>query len=140
MSKTNAETSPVITGSCLCGEVRYEISGQLQHADHCHCSQCRRQHGAAFATYADFSQADFRWVSGEQQTTVYSNDAAAGWCFCQRCGSTLGGTENGVLTSVTLGTVTSDAGITASAHIFVGSKADWYVIEDSLPQFKERPD
>ena len=43
-----------VRGGCLCGKVRYQIKGRLFDASHCHCSMCRRQHGAAFATYVDF--------------------------------------------------------------------------------------
>ncbi|MBT9317995.1 GFA family protein [Leptothoe spongobia] len=49
-----------IKGGCLCGKVRYEVTGRLFDVSHCHCSMCRRQHGAAFSTYADFKPGDFR--------------------------------------------------------------------------------
>lgn len=68
---------------------------------------------------------------------VFQSDA--GWCFCQECGSTLAGTEQGRVTSITLGTVQGDPGIQPSHHIFVGSKASWHQITDALPQFIERP-
>ena len=94
-----------IKGGCLCGKVRYEITGRLFDADHCHCSMCRRQHGAAFSTYAEFNPGDFKWISGEDHIKVYETLAGAGWCFCSECGSTLAGTEKGRITTVTLGTV-----------------------------------
>ena len=128
-----------IKGGCLCGEVRYEIAGQLIAADHCHCSMCRRQHGAAFATYADFNPNDFKWISGEDLVKVYETTSDAGWCFCRQCGSTLAGTVNGKPTAITLGTVEGDPGIKPEMHIFVGSKAQWYEISDNLPQFAKRP-
>ncbi|NRA14558.1 MAG: GFA family protein [Oceanospirillaceae bacterium] len=127
-----------ITGGCLCGKVRYEITGTLLGADHCHCSMCRRQHGAAFSTYAGFDPGDFFWISGEELVKVYEKTPAGGWCFCSDCGSTLAGTEKGKITSVTLGTVEGDPGIKPESHIFVGSKAHWYDISDDLPKFEER--
>ena len=129
----------MIKGSCLCGKVRYEILGPLVSADHCHCSMCRRQHGAAFSSYAEFNIDEFRWASGESSLKVYESIKGAGWCFCKECGSTLGGTEKGRITSVTLGTIEGDPEIRPSLHIFVGSKACWHEIEDNLPQFEERP-
>lgn len=128
-----------ITGGCLCGKVRYAIDGPLLDADHCHCSMCRRQHGAAFATYADFDPDDFSWVSGADDVKLYETRTGAGWGFCRECGATLAGTENGRVTSVTLGTVDGDPGIRPQFHIFVGSGAPWHEITDDLPQFDERP-
>ena len=129
-----------VTGGCLCGEVRYRISGPLHNADHCHCSMCRRQHGAAFATYADFNSEDFQWLSGAALIKIYETPSGAGWCFCSECGSTLAGSENGNITSVALGTVEGDPGIRPGSHIFAGSGAQWYEISDGLPQFAGRSD
>ena len=129
-----------IKGGCVCGKVRYDVSGPLLNADHCHCSLCRRQHGSAFATYADFKAGDFKWVAGENLVKVYETASGAGWCFCSECGSSLAASDNGVVTSVTLGTVIGDPGIRPEAHIFVGSKAPWCDISDDLPQFKNRPE
>ena len=128
-----------IKGGCLCGRVRYKINGPLFNADNCHCSMCRRQHGAAFSTYADFNPADFTWTSGEDSVKVYETSSGAGWCFCRECGSSLAGSQKGRITSITLGTVEGDPGIKPECHIFVGSKAPWYEINDDLPQFDKRP-
>jgi len=133
------ETKGAIKGGCLCGRVRYEITGPLFDADHCHCSMCRRQHGAAFSTYAEFNPGDFKWIAGEDHLKVYETSAGAGWCFCRECGSSLAGTAEGRITTVTLGTVEGDPGIKPELHIFVGSKAQWHEINDDLPQFEERP-
>ena len=127
-----------INGSCLCGKVRYQVNGALLAADHCHCSMCRRQHGAAFASYADFEPESFQWLSGQELIKVYQIASGAGWCFCCDCGSTLAGTDDGKVTSITLGTVEGDPGITPGSHIYVGSKAPWYQITDKLPQHHER--
>jgi len=127
-----------IKGLCLCGNVHYEVAGPLFNADNCHCSMCRRQHGAAFATYADFNPSDFKWISGEDRLKVFETPQGGGWCFCSECGSTLAGTDKGKITSITLGTVEGDPGIKPASHIFVGSMAHWYDIYDDLPQFEER--
>ena len=129
----------VIKGGCLCGKFCYEITGLLLDADHCHCSMCRQQHGAAFSTYANFSAGDFKWVTGAEYVKTYETVAGDGWCFCTDCGSTLAGTEQGRVTSITLATVEGDPGIKPEAHIFVASKAQWHDINDDLPQFEERP-
>ncbi len=127
-----------IRGGCLCGGVRYEIDGSLGEAGHCHCSMCRRAHGAAFSTYADVDPSQFRWVLGEQLVAVYESKPGVGWCFCRLCGSTLAASDDGRVTSVTLGTIEGDPGVRPQEHNFVGSKARWYEITDDLPQFRER--
>jgi len=126
-------------GGCLCGKVRYEVAGPFADADHCHCSMCRRQHGAAFSTYAAFTPGNFEWISGEAYIKTYQTPGGGGWCFCSECGSSLAGTDNGRITSVTLGTVDGDPGIRPQFHIFVGSGAQWHEINDDLPQFEQRP-
>ncbi len=128
-----------IKGGCLCGGVRYEITGVLFAADHCHCSMCRRQHGAAFATYAKFNPDDFKWISGEHLVKVYEPLLGDGWCFCSECGSSLAAADKGKIASVTLGTIEGDPGIKPESHIFIGSKAPWHEINDNLPQFEELP-
>ena len=127
-----------ISGGCLCGKLRYSIKGPLIEADHCHCSMCRRQHGAAFASYADFKPGDFSWTAGENLLRIFEVPGGGGWCFCTNCGSTLAGSEHGKITSVTLGTIEGDPGIKPGSHIFTGSRASWYAIRDKLPQFAER--
>ena len=67
-----------IQGGCLCGKVRYEVSGRLYGAEHCHCSMCRRQHGAAFSTYADFDPGHFNWKTGAQLVKVYETGSGGG--------------------------------------------------------------
>ena len=131
-------TKALILGGCLCGKVRYKISGSLLGADHCHCSMCRKQHGAAFSTYADFDINGFKWLKGEEITKIFESTSAAGWCFCSECGSTLAGTENRKITSITLATVDSDVDIKPDSHIFVRSKVNWHEINDDLPQYQER--
>ncbi len=124
-----------IRGGCLCGGVRYEIDGSLGEAGNCHCSMCRREHGAAFSTYADVDPSQFRWDFGEQLVALYESKPGVGWCFCRVCGSTLAASDGGKVTSITLGTVEGDPGVRPQEHIFVGSKAPWYEIVDDLPQF-----
>jgi hypothetical protein len=100
---------------------------------------CRRQHGAAFATYAQLNPGDFKWTSGADLVKVFEKSADAGWCFCSECGSSLAGTDHGKITAITLGSVEGDPGIQPESHIFAGSRARWDEINDDLPQFDEWP-
>ncbi len=128
-----------ISGSCLCGAVRYEIEGTLADAGHCHCTMCRKEHGAAFGSYASVDPDRFCWVSGGDEVSRFESSAHEDRIFCRVCGSTLGGMSNGRVSSITLGTVDGDPGVRPRSHIFVGSKASWHEIVDDLPQFEEWP-
>lgn len=128
-----------ISGSCLCGAVVYEIEGVLTDAGNCHCKMCRKEHGAAFGSYATVDPKRFRWVSGEIDISRFESSAGSDRIFCRVCGSTLGGMEEGRVTSITLGTVDGNPGVAPRSHIFVGSKASWHEITDDLPRFDEWP-
>src|SRR2546427_3577298 len=78
----------MIRGSCLCGTVRYEARA-LGRALHCHCSMCRKAHGAAFASYARVEEKDFVLVSGKDDIAEYQSSPQVTRTFCRRCGSTL---------------------------------------------------
>jgi hypothetical protein len=128
-----------IRGSCLCGVVSYEITGSLGATGHCHCSMCRKSHGAAFVTWASVNPDRFRWTSGVEFVEGYESSPGKERCFCKKCGSPLVITDSGKTTEVVLGTVDGDPGVRPGEHIFVGSKAPWYEIADALPQFEGWP-
>jgi len=76
-------------GSCLCGNVAFEIDCPLTASAHCHCSYCRRSNGAAFVTWVVVPDAQFRWVTGEKEVTWYRSSKLSKRGFCSKCGSTL---------------------------------------------------
>src|SRR5262245_7647601 len=121
-----------LQGGCLCGAIRYEVEGPLAEAGNCHCSMCRRFHGAAFATYANVDTTQFHWLRGQDLLGVYGTSPDAGWAFCRVCGSSLGLPSEGKLGSIAIGTLDTDPGVRPSYHMFVGSKAAWYDIPDDL--------
>lgn len=75
-------------GGCLCGAVRFEVDFPTRWVAHCHCSMCRRAHGAAFVTWVSVPQAQFRLHDPEQRFTTYQSSAHASRGFCARCGTT----------------------------------------------------
>jgi hypothetical protein len=128
-------------GSCLCRGVRYEIDGALALPGHCHCSICRKTHGAAFATYASAKRSEFRLLAGEDLLSRYESTPGSFRCFCSRCGSRVCGMFAGEpdTIAIALGTLDEDPQIRPVAHVFVGSKAPWYEITDDLMQFDAWP-
>jgi hypothetical protein len=131
----------VLRGSCLCGGVRYEIAGLLAGALNCHCSMCRKAHGAAFRTRAAVRVADFRWLAGEGLLTHYESSPGEYRTFCRVCGSNLVTKfdRDKEWYGFPLGTLDTDPGVKAKRHVFVGSKAPWHDITDDLPQYEELP-
>lgn len=128
-------------GSCLCGAVEYEITGSLGPVVYCHCSRCRKANGSAFAAVSPVAAADFRIVKGQESLRSYRTDAGVHRVFCGTCGSPLIGKRDSApeTVRVRIGTLDTPVDPKVSAHIFVGSKAEWYEILDGMPQHEERP-
>ena len=127
-------------GQCLCGTVRYEVDGPFDSMTHCHCSMCRKHHGAPFATYVGAPLAGFRWVSGQDNIGKYTTESGGTRSFCSTCGSvTPIFMDAHGLVLIPAGNLDGELGITPQRHFFTGSKAAFYEIRDSLPQFEEYP-
>lgn len=126
-------------GSCLCKTVQFEILGPIHNIIYCHCSECRKAQGTAFATNGFVATAAFKIVTGEKQLTAYKNSATQTKYFCRQCGSPImsKNTKTPDHIRIRLGTIDSDITERPGAHIFVHSKANWDSICDDLPQFEE---
>ncbi len=127
----------MITGHCECGRVSYEIDGDINDFSHCHCSKCRRLHGAAFATYAGVARQDFRYVSGEASLKIYASSASHDRVFCAECGSNIMVAIDSEPNEfyISMGTVDGNPECPPAYHIYVGSKAPWHEIDDDLPKY-----
>jgi hypothetical protein len=129
-----------LTGSCLCGAVRYELSQAPVWSHNCHCSRCRKTSGTAFASNLFFRQEAFSYSTGENLLGSFKVPQAERFThvFCKRCGSTLPFVnEARGLVGVPMGTLDADPDLRPRAHIFVSSKAPWFTITDALPQHTE---
>jgi hypothetical protein len=131
----------MLRGSCLCGGVRYEISGPLRGVLNCHCSMCRKAHGAAFRTRASVMAVDFRWVQGEELVTYYESSQGNHRGFCRVCGSPLLSRfdYDPAVYGLPLGALDDDPGKKPKLHVFVADKAPWHDIGDGLPQYPGFP-
>src|SRR5262245_55843651 len=140
-----------IRGSCLCGGVRFEITGPLSHLLNCHCSKCRKQHGAAFRSRARVRIEDFKWLQGEERVKYYESSPGFRRGFCGNCGSPVVnriGPNYRLLANnpgaigelgVPLGILDDDPGVRPAEHVFVSEKAAWFEITDELPQHQKVP-
>jgi len=129
-----------VKGSCLCGAVRYEVGSPLGTMIHCHCSMCRKHHGTAFATFVGAPLAGYRLTAGANHIAEYPSSPGSHRYFCRICGSTTPTVVKSMdMVFCPAGNLEGDLDVRPSAHYFVGSKAPWYEITDSLPQFVEYP-
>ncbi len=132
----------VAHGSCLCGDVAYEIDGSALRMYYCHCSRCRLGRSAAHCANVFYKADGFRWLRGAEQVQDYALPGTQyfGTAFCTRCGSEVPrvSVERNVV-SVPAGSLDGDPGISPDGHIYVDSKAPWFEITDNWPQFAEMP-
>ena len=132
----------MLRGGCLCGRIRYEIVGPVGEALYCHCSMCRKSHGTAFRARLSVPKSSFRFVQGEDFLTIYRSSEDTIKRFCRICGSPVVNSWDPEPDSygLAMGSLDDDPGVRSLCHIFVGSKAPWYEITDSLPQYQEFPE
>ena len=124
----------MIRGSCLCGKVQFEVTGELKgKTSACHCGQCRKQSGHHWAS----GNAAAPDVSISGKVKWYEASATAKRGFCPECGSFLfwkAHDEDQI--SFSLGALKAPTGVTLERHIFVADKGDYYDIADGLPQLE----
>jgi len=126
----------LIRGSCLCGAVAYQVEPVFDEVHHCHCTHCRKSHGAAHSTYGAARRVGFRFTAGAERVRTYRSSPAASRTFCGDCGSNLQFFHEAAPDTlwIALGTLDDDPGARPQAHMFVRSRAPWHDITDRLPQ------
>ena len=98
----------MLTGSCLCGKIKYELKSAPKKVTNCHCSMCKKQHGADFATYGSVPKSDFAYLQGQEFVSKYRSSEHITRTFCAACGSNLewhGSPEFPEWTSIAIGTL-----------------------------------
>jgi hypothetical protein len=120
--------------------VRYELDGPCTMMMHCHCSMCRKHHGAPFATFVAAAHGGFRWLNGEDAVASYQSSPQGARTHCRHCGS-VGPTllPDAGIAFAPAGNLDGDLDLRPQGHIFVASKANWHTITDSLPQHAGMP-
>lgn len=126
-----------MNGSCLCGKVKFKIDGLLQNIANCHCSMCRKFHGAAFGTYG--TAVSLNWVSGEELIKIYKSSEKAERGFCSNCGSSIyykPANPNSPW-EIALGVLDQEPNYPVNADIYCSSRATWSENMQNLPQYSE---
>ena len=130
-----------LTGRCLCEAIEYEITGEIGPIYNCHCSRCRRWHGAAFRTRSTINKSQFTWIKGEELLSKFYSSPTTTKTFCSICGSSLISLydEEPDKIGFPLGGLDQAPNNTIEGHFFVGSKAPWHEISDGIDQYDEFP-
>jgi hypothetical protein len=126
-----------LRGRCECGAVRYRVADEFRYAANCHCSNCRAATGSAFKPFAGIEREKLEVTQGADRLLVWGDDDN-NHTRCAVCGSFLYSVvRDGAYVHVALGSLVDAPSIRPTEHIFVGSKAPWYEINDELPQHEE---
>ena len=133
-------------GGCHCGAVRYTILGPALSVQHCHCARCRKLYASLYASGAVIERAKIR-ITGAENLTTYRSSPSFPDQFCRTCGCRLFSYEESEPTIMYFAPATLDGGAHPGhaagkeAHTFVGSKAAWEHVDDTLPHYeRESPD
>jgi hypothetical protein len=130
-----------LTGGCLCGGVRFEVTEPPVVASYCHCTRCRRRTGTAAAISARIVPGSLRVVAGEELVKAWVPDEGFAKEFCSACGSALWSRNpaDPEMISVRMGAFDADPGIRPSYRQFVAYAAPWEPIpDDGLERYPER--
>ncbi|MCW9027946.1 MAG: GFA family protein [Kangiella sp.] len=123
-----------ITGSCLCGEVQFDISDNFESFYLCHCSRCRKATGTVHGANLFNTKATLNWLQGKQLVKRYNlPDTRFTKSFCSECGSPVPTEIGDKIAIVPAGSLNSSPNINPTAHIFCDDRASW---EDLLGDTK----
>ena len=123
----------VYRGSCLCSQVRFSVSGFSENVANCHCTMCRKFHGAAFGTLV--SVENLQWLSGLEQLKDYTADNGTVRTFCSNCGSSIGFRVMGAPfenIELAIATFDEDLPVIVGAQIYTEYKANWVSLMNNV--------
>ena len=132
-----------LTGSCLCGAVSYEISGDAGQFWHCHCRRCRKATGTGHASNIIMKPETVNWTSGNDRLKYYKVPDARRFAtvFCSTCGSLMPRVAQDMsIAVIPAGTLDDDPGIRPKGRIYQGSKAPWSCSDADLPAYESFPE
>ena len=131
----------MFTGSCVCEGIKYQITGNLAPIQVCHCGQCRKAQGAPFATNIPVKASNFVITEGKELIKEFESPTRPGKfrVFCSNCGSPIISRLDSMpeYVRVRAGTINEQIPSSIAFHAFVAHKANWWPINDELPQHNE---
>jgi hypothetical protein len=128
-------------GQCLCGEIGFELSGEIPRLYQCHCSLCRKVSGSSSNAALIVARAQLDWTRGEERLREFALPSGFKSHFCAQCGSPLPNlTAQDSAWWVPVGLLDDSDALQLAAHVCVASRAGWDVIADSVRHFDDMPD
>ena len=130
-----------LTGRCLCGEVRFEVSEPPVSASYCHCTRCQRRTGTAASAQVRIVPGSLRITAGEELVRAYEPEDGFPKVFCSACGSALWSLrpDTKEVAGVRMSAFDEDPGVRPSYRQYVAYAAEWEPIpDDGLPRYPER--
>src|SRR5262245_21962452 len=127
--------SESVGGGCLCGTVRFTVTLPTIFCAHCHCTMCRRNHGAAYVTWLAVPRSQLSIDAGVDQLTRYESSKQGSRSFCSRCGSSLFCIlqEHPDIVDIPLANLDEPVDRLPESHIYFDDRASWTVVSDDLP-------
>lgn len=135
-------TQSTLKGSCLCGTVTYEVTGEPMRFYHCHCSRCRKVTGTGHASNLFLQPATLTWLTGEALIRTFKVPEAKRFTnsFCAQCGGRLPRqAKDSDVVMIPAGSLDDAAPIGPQARIFSGSRASWSCADGEIPVYPELP-
>ncbi|MGB0121647.1 MAG: GFA family protein [Solirubrobacterales bacterium] len=133
-----------LTGTCMCGTVKFEVNAPMLGAALCWCKRCQRRTGTAFSATGLTQVGSFSVTEGKDVLRTYEpGDGGFNKSFCSNCGGQIctSSPDNPDIIAIRLGALDNDPGIRPGAHQFVTYASDWFPVpNDGLPRFPERLD
>ncbi|MBT9500549.1 MAG: GFA family protein [Burkholderiaceae bacterium] len=132
----------VHTGGCVCGAVRYRVSGRPTAGGVCHCTFCQRRLASAFAIFATFPEAAVELTQGQPLEYEHRSDESGRWLrmsFCGSCGTTVSHCSElrAGMRTIAAGTFDEPGWFTINRHVWVRSKCAWVTIPDGVAVFQQ---
>src|ERR1043166_5230454 len=128
--------SGTVSGSCFCAAVQFEVDLPTLFCGHCHCSMCRRTHGAGYVTWFVVPTEHFRLTTGDAQLVRYRSSDHGTRSFCGVCGSTLfcESTRQPGHIDIVLANMQGTIDRPPQFHIYFDDRAEWVEVNDGLPR------
>lgn len=125
------------TGGCLCGAVRFGISGELDEVSYCHCRMCQRANGSPVVAWMTVPVDHLTWTG--QEPASYRSSPSASRFFCPTCGTPLAFQADDQRDRIDLTIVSLDdpADVVPQYHTWVSSRLPWFETADHLPRHAE---
>ena len=127
-------TGRTADGGCLCGAIRYRVSGEAIAATLCHCRSCRRASGGTNVAWAVFDNRQFKWLTG--YPAAYSSSPGIEWLYCKHCGSLVGYRRSSrpEHMDVTTGTLDDPELYPPTVEIWIEHRIAWEPLDPQLPK------